>query len=54
VEGTADTIIWKFTDSGEYSAAPAYKAQFEGMTRFYMMEAVWKNWAPQNASLLRG
>jgi hypothetical protein len=36
----------KFTDSGEYSAASAYKAQFEGMTGSYMMDAVWKNWAP--------
>jgi hypothetical protein len=54
VEGTADTIIWKFTDSRECSAASMYKAQFEGMTRSYMMEALGKIGLPRNASFLCG
>jgi hypothetical protein len=48
---TADDITWKFTDSGLYTAASAYKAQFEGMVYSFMMEAVWKNWAPPKYKL---
>jgi hypothetical protein len=32
VEGSNDGITWKFTNSGEYSAATAYNDQFGGMT----------------------
>ena len=51
VEGTADDITWKFTTSGLYTAASAYKAQFEGLTRSTMLEMVWKNWAPPKCKL---
>jgi hypothetical protein len=42
-EDTKDDIKWKFTANGEYSAASAYSAQFEGMVNSVMMEAVWKS-----------
>jgi hypothetical protein len=51
VERSNDGISWKFTNSGEYSAALAYNAQFEGMTNSYIMEAVWKTWAPPKCKL---
>jgi hypothetical protein len=51
VEGTADGITWKFSNSGAYTAASAYKAQFEGMTNSYLLDAVWKNWAPPKFKL---
>jgi hypothetical protein len=50
-EGSNDSITWKFTNSGEYSVASAYNAQFEGMTNSYMMKAVWKTWAPPKCKL---
>jgi hypothetical protein len=50
-EGSNDSITWKFTNSGEYSVASAYNAQFEGMTNSNMMEAVWKTWAPPKCKL---
>ena len=51
MEGTTDDITWKFTTSGFYTAASAYKAQFEGLTRSSMPEMVWKNWAPPKCKL---
>ena len=41
-----DTILWKFTSHGEYSASTAYMAQFAGHTTSIMPAAVWKGWAP--------
>lgn len=46
-----DDITWKFTESGSYSAASAYKAQFEGMIYSYLPEAVWNNWASPKCKL---
>jgi hypothetical protein len=54
VKDVPDNITSKFTTSREYTPASSYKAQFEGMTRSYMPEAVWKNWAPLNANISRG
>jgi hypothetical protein len=52
VEGTTYDITWKLSNSGSYTAAAAaYKAQFEGMTNSYLMDAVWKNWAPPKVKL---
>jgi hypothetical protein len=51
IEGSKDDITWKFTNFGEYTAASAYKAQSEGMVNYFMMEAVWKNWAPPKCKL---
>lgn len=41
-----DEIVWKHTDSGHYSAASAYKAQFHGMLRSPLEQVIWKVWAP--------
>jgi hypothetical protein len=51
VEGSNDGITCKLTNSGEYTAASAYNAQFEGMINSYMMKAVWKTWAPPKCKL---
>jgi hypothetical protein len=40
VKGTSDGITWKFTNSGCYTVASPYKAQFEGMIDSFMMNAV--------------
>ena len=45
-EDMEDSIIWKFTKDGSYSASSAYKAQFEGLTTSAMALSVWKVWAP--------
>ena len=45
-EDMEDSIIWKFTKDGSYSASSAYKAQFEGLTTSAMVLSVWKVWAP--------
>ena len=51
-EGTADTITWKLTNNGKYSAASAYLAQFEPPTTTSFMEpTVWKNWAPPKCKI---
>jgi hypothetical protein len=50
-EDTKDDIKWKFTANGEYSVALAYSTQFEGMVNSFMMEAVWKTWAPPKCKL---
>ena len=41
-----DEIVWKHTDSGLYTAASAYKAQFHGMIRSPLEHVIWKVWAP--------
>ena len=41
-----DSIIWKFTKDGVYSASWAYKAQFEGLTTSDLVHSVWTVWAP--------
>ena len=40
-----DSIIWKFTKDGMYSASSAYKAQFEGHTSSDLVHSVWRVWA---------
>jgi hypothetical protein len=44
--GTEDTIKWKLTKSGVYTAASAYKAQFLGCTTTPPINSIWKTWAP--------
>lgn len=46
VAGVRDTILWKLTTSGDYSASSAYMAEFEGHLRSNMNMSVWKAWAP--------
>ena len=41
-----DSIVWKFTKDGTYTASSAYKAQFEGLTSSDMVHFVWKVWDP--------
>jgi hypothetical protein len=41
-----DTITWKFTNDGKYSASSAYKMQFEGLVSTSLNSTVWKVWAP--------
>ena len=40
-----DAISWKFTSSGEYSAATAYKARFAGQVLSPTSTTIWKTWA---------
>lgn len=39
-------ITWKFTPSGEYTAASAYRAQFLGCFKEPRIGSIWKAWAP--------
>jgi len=41
-----DTITWKFTPSGAYTAASAYRAQFLGCVKAPSIGSIWKTWAP--------
>lgn len=41
-----DRIRWKFTESGEYTAASAYRAQFLGCVKVPKAQTIWKAWAP--------
>ena len=41
----ADQICWKFTESGNYTAASAYRAQFLGSTREPHLYSIWCTWA---------
>ena len=45
--GVADTIKWKWTPNGEYSAASTYRAQFLGSVKTKLQPLIWKPWAPQ-------
>ena len=40
-----DSIVWKFTDSGTYTASSAYKIQFEGIVASPMQHIICKVWA---------
>ncbi|KAF8691212.1 hypothetical protein HU200_040332 [Digitaria exilis] len=44
--GMEDVIQWRWTTTGTYSARSAYRAFFEGSTRFVMAKPLWKCWAP--------
>jgi hypothetical protein len=48
-EAVEDTIVWKITENGLYSAASAYKLQFFGMVLSDMNVLVWKVWATPKA-----
>jgi hypothetical protein len=41
-----DEITWKLTESGQYSAALAYKMQFLGLVSSNLDKWVWNAWAP--------
>ncbi|KAG2640413.1 hypothetical protein PVAP13_2KG094016 [Panicum virgatum] len=44
--GTEETIRWKWTANGEYTAASAYRAQFLGSVKTDLHLLIWKPWAP--------
>ena len=46
-----DSICWKLTNSGSYSAATAYRMQFLGLTTSTMPALVWKIWAPPKCKI---
>lgn len=41
-----DDIKWKFTEKGCYSAASAYRAQFQGACMTTFKKLFWDTWAP--------
>jgi hypothetical protein len=40
-----DTIKWKFTKDGMYTASSTYKMQFEGLFSTTYNASIWKVWA---------
>jgi hypothetical protein len=47
--GVEDSIVWKLTANGQYSAASAYKLQFLGLVQSAMNTIMWKAWATPKA-----
>ena len=45
-EETQDTVTWRWTANGVYSASSAYELQFEGSTRFNYRDLIWSSDAP--------
>ena len=45
-QGIQDSIRWKWTPSGAYTAKSAYQAQFLGGIPSVAANAIWKCWAP--------
>jgi hypothetical protein len=43
----ADTLTWKWNDSGTYSAKSCYNAMFQGSTLCSAWKLTWRTWAPQ-------
>ena len=46
-----DSIVWKLSNNGCYSAKSAYMAQFLSLTSSVMPTLVWKPWAPPKCKL---
>ena len=46
-DGVRDSITWKLSIDGVYSASSAYKAQFEGLTISAMVTTIWKSCPPK-------
>lgn len=42
----AQWLIWKWADSGTYTAKSCYQAQFHGSTASSSWKLTWKTWAP--------
>lgn len=45
-EGIPDRHIWRFSNSGEYSAKSAYEILFQGAVYFGPAQRIWKSHAP--------
>ena len=41
-----DSLTWRWTTNGVYSAKPCYKALFAGSTIEPSWRLTWKSWAP--------
>jgi hypothetical protein len=48
-----DRLIWKWTDSGTYTAKSCYQAQFHGSTTSSSWKLTWKTWAPPRVKFFR-
>ena len=48
---TRDSIRWKFTNDGIYSASSTYKMQLEGLIASNMNQVIWKTWAPPKCNV---
>lgn len=46
VPGMADRFVWRWTESGNYSASLAYRAFFVGMTSLAGAKFVWRATTP--------
>lgn len=44
--GTLDTVVWRWSADGTYSATTAYKLQFEGSIRTNFEDNIWNSGAP--------
>lgn len=42
MEGTEDTITWRWTENGEYTTKSAYHVQFEGSFSRLKIMPIWK------------
>jgi hypothetical protein len=46
-----DTIKWKFTKDGIYTASSAYNMQFKGLVSTTYNASIWKVWAPPKCKI---
>jgi hypothetical protein len=53
-EAEEDTILWKHTANGDYSASSTYNVQFLTITRTDMNKVVWKPWGPPKVKFFAG
>lgn len=44
--GIEDIVSWRWNLSGIYSARSAYRAFFQGATKFAAAKTIWRAWAP--------
>jgi hypothetical protein len=44
----ADTMVWKWTSNGSYSASSCYRATFHGSLLCDAWQLTWKTWAPHS------
>jgi hypothetical protein len=41
-----DQLVWKWTNSGTYTASSCYLSTFHGSTTCFSWKLIWKTWAP--------